>query len=406
LPSILLALLSVLQIPASMDAYPDSVVSTVSTGQHPRGVCCHPDGGTVYLAIGYGYVPVISTADWSIEGFIAVGESPSDLCILPSGDLVFVTDDSEAVVRVIETSTNTVIAEIDLPYPGVRAAAVPPGDFVAVLHETGHMTLIDAETLVVAGTYWAGYSPGGLCALPGGGTLYVTDRNSSSAGSFDMESRTLERFFVGGDSYDVCALPDQELLYLNLRDWDMLEVVSLPENTPVGEIQGVGTAPARLCALASGGYVYVTDDQEDVVRIVRTSDRTVVGSVAVGPEPAGICSSPSGEMIFVANSGGSTMSVIGISSTGIEGDPGPDLTEPRVSPNPCSGTARLTFELANLCRVRVSVYTTDGRLLDMPVDGEYSPGVQEWMLEALPAGLFHLVVETPAGRSILTLVSL
>ena len=398
-------LVSMLQLSASGGSYPDSLTATVSTGMNPRGVCCHPDGGTVYLAIGYGFVPVISTGDWSIEAFIPAGESPSDLCILPSGELVFVTDDSEGIVRVIDTSTNTVIDSIIMPYASSRTIAVPPGDFVAVLHESGQLSLIDTETLEVAGTYWAGNSPGGLCTLPGGGTVYISDRNSASAGAFSMASRIMTRFFVGGDTHEVCALPDLDLLYLNIRDWDVLAVVSVPDNTLLGEIHDVGTSPGRMCSLASGGYVYLADDQEDVVRIIRTSDQTVVGTVAVGAEPDGICSSPSGNLIFVANSAGSNMSVIGMSSTGLEGSP-PCIAAPRLSPDPCRGSAALSIELASSGPVKVRAYTADGRLLGVPVDGEFDPGEHEWMLDALPTGLLFIVVETQDLRTVLPLVSI
>jgi YVTN family beta-propeller protein len=399
-------LLSMLQLSVSGDVYPDSLTATVPTGMNPRGVCCHPDGGTVYLAIGYGFVPVISTVDWSLEAFIPAGESPSDLCILPSGDLVFVTDDSEGIVRVIDTSINAVMDSIIVPYASSRAIAVPPGDFVAVLHEAGHLTLIDAATLGVVGTYWAGNSPGGFCTLPEGGTVFVSDRNSSSAGAFDMSSRTLARFFVGGDTHEVCALPDLDLLYLNIRDWDMLAVVSVPDNTLAGEIHDIGTSPGRLCPLASGGYVYLADDQEDAVRIIRTSDQTVVGSVAVGSEPAGICSSPSGEMVFVANSGGSNMSVIGMSSTGLEGSPRPVPVRPGLIPDPCRGSAVLSVEMEAAGPVRVCVYSTDGRLLGTPVDGEFDAGAHEWALDALPSGLLFIVVESRDLRNVLPLVSI
>jgi len=403
-----LSLVPLLLVPAmaGAQAFPDSLVATVTTGMHPMGLCCHPDGGAVYVAVGYGYLTVVDTDDWSLEAYVPAGESPSDVCIVPSGGLVFLADAVEDTLRVLETAGNTFVAEIPIPYPASRVISVPPGDYVAALHEAGQLTLVDAVTLEVEGTYWAGVSPGGLCPLPDGGTLYVSDRNSASAGAFDMETRILSRFFAGGDTHDACALPDLDEVYLLVRDWDMIAVVSVPDNTLAGEIQGAGTSPARMCALPAGGYVYLTDDQEDAVRILRTSDRTFLATVSVGPGPTAVCADPTGSLVFVANSDASSMSVLGPSSTGIHAPETGATPAPLLRPNPCEGSAVLELSLGETSHVRGAFYSMDGRLLGTPVDGEYAAGTHAWSMEPPCIGVSFLVVDTPGGRSVLRLVGL
>ena len=72
----------------------------------------------------------------------------------------------------------------------------------------------------------------------------------------------------------------------------------------------VGVAPIGVAALPDGEFVYVANNADGTVSVIRTQDNTVVATVAVGAGPWGIAASPTGELVYVANSEGNTISVI------------------------------------------------------------------------------------------------
>lgn len=375
-------------VPSFEDAYPDSVVAVVSVGNDPRDLCYDASADRVFLAIGFGYVPVIDATSYSLLAFVPVGDSPSDVCVTPSGDFAYVCDDGENIVRVIDTSTYTVVREITVPYSASGIEALPDGEGVAVLHGAGHLTMIDIPADTVSGTYWAGYSPGGFCVLDQGTSIYISDRNSADASELLLPGCNLSRFFVGGDTHDACALPTGDLLYINVRDWDMISVISIPDMLIVDEIFPVGSSPNRMCALPTGGFVYVSDDALDILTVIRTSDNTVVASVDVGGDPSGICASPDGEFVFVANSGSNSMSVLGRSTTGISGPVIPRSPSLSVVPNPCTASAMLLIGTGAPGDLRIDLYGMDGRLSASILESGLPAGSHSIPLSGLAPGAY------------------
>jgi len=78
-------------------------------------------GGFAYIAnTGGNTVNVISTAKNTVVSTITVGSEPVGVCVSPDGSKVYVTNTLSASVSVINTSTNTVIATI--PVAGIYIA--------------------------------------------------------------------------------------------------------------------------------------------------------------------------------------------------------------------------------------------------------------------------------------------
>jgi len=390
---------------AGDSAYPDSVVATVSTGNSPRSVCCHPSGDYLYVAIGYGYVTVIRTSDYSLLTLIPMGEDPADLCILPAGDRIYVCDATEAMVRVIDTATNTVTDSISIPYSASRIVSMPDGSEVIVMHEGGHVSSIETSGNTLVGTWWAANSPGGICVLPGGDYLYVSDRSSADATCFSLPGFSRLRFFVGADTYDVCALPSEDRIYLCERDWQIISVISAPDNTLIQEIAGVGTSPGRLLPLPSGDWVYIADDEEDKVRVVRTSDNTVIDTISVGGQPAGMCSNPDGSMVAIANTASNNLTILERSTTGIsEGVAPPASLTLSITPNPSNDLSTIEIGIPSEGHLTCSVYGIDGRLEKLLFNGILTAGQHELPLGGLRTGIHFIVADTGDFRRTVSLV--
>ncbi len=384
-PIAMLALASA--APAEGAAWPDSVLAQLATGNQPRSVCCSPSGERLYVAVGYGYLAVFDVGTWELSAFVPMGDDPTDACILPSGDSVYVTDGSEAVVRVLDTATNTLAGEIAVPYDAERVLATPDGQTVAVMHEGGHVSLLDVAGGALAGTVWAGSRPSGMCCAPDGG-IYVSDRNSAYASLLDPDDQSVDRFFAGGDSWDVLVLPGRERLYLCLRDWDMLQAITVPSHEPDGEVYPAGEALHRSCALPGGRYAFYTDATLDAVVVVDAMNDAVVDTVPVGGDPDGLCASPSGDMVFVTGRGSNDLTVLGMSSSAAQesqAGPGPSL---RPSRNPAAGSVSLLVSAGGAAGASLSVHDLSGRTVHVAVIACTGPEPITVPLPPLPAGTY------------------
>jgi YVTN family beta-propeller protein len=91
-----------------------SVESTITVGQAPNGVVCHPKNtGLVYVTNTTGNsVSVISTATNTVTATIPVGTSPDGIAITADGSRLYVANSGSNNVSVIDTSTNAVVTTV------------------------------------------------------------------------------------------------------------------------------------------------------------------------------------------------------------------------------------------------------------------------------------------------------
>jgi DNA-binding beta-propeller fold protein YncE len=161
-------------------------------------------------------------------------------------------------------------------------AAPPNASFV--LASDGNGAVVAVDTMVyqpVSANIQVGATPAGMVFSADGSTLYVANSGDGTISgiavaatgtvpqySFTTQSTTT----VGGAPQDVVLSPDGAYLYVTVDG---------------------GTAPGRLVVLSAGPIP------------------SVVGAVPVGVAPRGVAVMPSGAQVFVANSGSSTVTVVG-----------------------------------------------------------------------------------------------
>jgi YVTN family beta-propeller protein len=117
----------------TMTNIPDSITTTVDVGNYPWDICSLPSGEYIYVTNrGDDNVSVIRTSDNSVTATISVGENPYGVCVLPSGEYVYVTNWGSDNVSVIRTSDNSVAANIDVGHRPVDICILPSGEYAYV----------------------------------------------------------------------------------------------------------------------------------------------------------------------------------------------------------------------------------------------------------------------------------
>ena len=160
---------------------------------------------------------------------------------------------------------------------------------------------------------------------PGGRMLYVSNEEDSALTAFDMGTRKMAfEVKVGGEPEGVKASPDGKLVYVTSEVASLVHVVDVATRKIVKNIQ-VGKRPRRF--LLAGGELWVTNELEGSVSIIRTSDHTVQGSIAFKPQgmrtddvtPVGMALAPDGKTAYVGLGRANHVAVVDVASRQVKG---------------------------------------------------------------------------------------
>ena len=221
-------------------------------------------------------VTVVDTALDQPVATISVADYPFSAAVYPGHSRVYVTHRHGPGVTVIDTTSNTVIAVIDLR---------------------------DQVRNDVGGAI-------GVAVHPDGSRAYVTETPSNpyhgnSVAVIDTASNTLvKRIDVGIFPHGVAFSPSGSRAFE--ANWanssGTLSVVDTTTDEVVATIAGMGSV-SGVAVSPSGEWVYATDWNSRVL-VIATATNSIVGQIDVDPGPTGVAVSPDGTRIYVADSAG------------------------------------------------------------------------------------------------------
>ena len=115
---------------------------------------------------------------------------------------------------------------------------------------------------------------------------------------------------VGISPRGIAVTPDGSYVYVANQSDGTVSVIRTSDNTVVDTISGFGSPWWGVAVTPNGGYVYVGDLDGGTVSVIRTSDNTVTDTISVGNKPHGIAVTPNGGYVYVADENDRTVSVI------------------------------------------------------------------------------------------------
>jgi YVTN family beta-propeller protein len=171
--------------------------TTVHVGSHPAAALFSRSGRFIYVALrGQSSVavvnaaaglPVVDMMTKRVVKNIAVGKHPCDLALSPDGKKLYVAVCDNDAVAVIDTRTNTRIANIPVGMKTARVHGYGANPNALLLHGNDLFVSLGGENAIarvrngrVIGYIPAGWYPTGL-AMGNDGTLYVSNGKGESA---------------------------------------------------------------------------------------------------------------------------------------------------------------------------------------------------------------------------------
>ena len=296
-------------------------VTTIPVGKWAFSVAVSPDGATVYVANnGDNSVSVIDTVTSTVTDTVTVGTSPWSVAVSPDGATVYVANDGDNSVSVIEAATNTLVDTISVGGRPHSVAVSPDGTRVYVANFAGGtVSVIDAATNTVVDTirldsypplHPTSY-PSSVAVSPDGTMVYVANDSGSSVSVIDTATNTVVdtvRFKASPGS--VAVSPDGATVYTANAVGNTVSVIDAATNTVVDTIR-VGSVPHSVAVSPDGTTVYVANNQDYTVSVIDTATNTVVETTWAGAYPHSVAVSPNGTTVYVANgTSGNSVSVL------------------------------------------------------------------------------------------------
>lgn len=371
---------------ASLQAqWPDTVIATVSTGQSPNDACFSPDGGHVFVAVGYGLLTRVSTQTWTVSGVLSLGGTPECVVCTPE-NTVLVADGELGRLLFVDGQTMTLLGEEPIDPGPVEFALSPDGGFAYLSHSGGFASIIDIAAMERTASVWVGNQPGGCHISPDGQTLYIADNQSPNETALILPGGPATRFVSGMDSFD-CLLTGGSI-YLSNPGWEMILRVDESTLQPTGTLELPGDAPGWLASTPDLPYLFAVSTSESMIDVIDSAGFQYAGAIAVGVSPQRPCFSPDGAFMAVPCTSANKLYVIGYDPAGVQ-QPG---SGPVITATGPSGTPELVVVSSSTASCTITLHDISGRRVATLHSGTLSPGRHSFPCRGLPSGVYHALV--------------
>jgi len=260
-------------------------------------------------------VSVIDTSTNTVTANVTVGTEPYGVAVNPAGTRVYVSNYLSNNVSVINTSTNTVTANVTVGTKPIGVAVNPAGTRVYVANrDSNNVSVINTSTNTVTTNVTVGSYPYGVAVNPAGTRVYVANLISNSVSVINTSTNTVtDTVTVGTFPIGVAVNPAGTRVYVaNLASNDV-SVINTSTNM-VADTVTVGSKPYGVAVNPAGTHVYVSNYNSSNVSVINTSTNTVTANVTVGSKPFGVAVNPAGTHVYVSNEGSNSVSVINTST--------------------------------------------------------------------------------------------
>ena len=281
-----------------------------------------------------------------------MGGNPYGVAVNPSTNTVYVANDVDSSVSVINGSTNTVTATVSVGNSPIAVAVNPSTNTVYVANANSNsVSVINASTNTVTAAVSVGSYPNSVAVNPSTNTVYVANAGDNSVSVINGTTNTVSSTVsVGGNPYGVAVNPSTNTVYVANYFDKSVSVINGMTNT-VSSTVSVGSYPIAVAVNPSTNTVYVTNRGDNSVSVINGTTNTVSSTLSVGSYPNAVAVNPSTNTVYVANASGNSLSVINASTNTVTATVSVGNSPIAVAVNPSTNTVDVTNAVDNLVSV-------------------------------------------------------
>lgn len=271
-------------------------------------------GGFAYVTSLTGNtINVIDTATNTIVAQPDIGDTTeSAIAVLPNGNFVYVGQANGNQIKVIDTVSHTVVASITVGTSPQGIAALPDSTRLYVTNSaSGDVSVIDTETNTVVATIPTGTNPNGVAVNPAGTRAYVANTADNTVSIINTATNTV----IGGPiatsntPVSLAVSPDGTKVYV-ANTLGQVGVIDTAGPTYSVLLGGMASTGRGLAVSRDGTRLYVALYNDSAVRVLDTATVAILGTIPVGSHPRGVALNADGTRLYVASQTANSVSVI------------------------------------------------------------------------------------------------
>jgi YVTN family beta-propeller protein len=287
-------------------------IANIAVGRNPESAAVNPATKMIYVANnGDNTVSVINGTTNNVTGFITVGRGPYSLAVNPATNMIYVADDLDNAVSVINGTTNKLLGFINVGR-NPESVAINPATNMIYVANNGNKTvsIIDGLTNYVIGNIAVGRNPAGLAVNPATKMIYVANNGDNTVSVINGTTNNVTGIIpVGRYPYSLAVNPATNMIYVANYGDNTVSVINGLTNYVIGNI-AVGRNPAGLSVNPATNMIYVANFGDDTVSAINGITKKVVGIVQVGHSPIFLFVNPDSNRLYVANNIDNTISTL------------------------------------------------------------------------------------------------
>ncbi|TAE17477.1 MAG: BspA family leucine-rich repeat surface protein [Bacteroidetes bacterium] len=275
-----------------VNSYTDTPVMELSTSR-PIGVAVNPSATKVYVVNQLNKtVSVINTTTHTITKTINVGSVPRTVCFGANGLYAYVVNTMSNNISIIDAINDVEIGVIPLDRTQPLGMAVSPnGEYLYVTHQTNYISIINLATHTKFREIQATGYLTEVVFNASGTRAYVINNTSKNVLSFDTQTYALvEQKSFYNPMRGIAAPSSNTSIYATSSGYSVQRHISNVSN--IGGIESF--APHTLAVTPDGTKLYVTPGGNDSyapasqqkLGVINLSTNTTVANVPIGGTPA------------------------------------------------------------------------------------------------------------------------
>ncbi|HEY2191684.1 MAG TPA: serine/threonine-protein kinase [Actinomycetospora sp.] len=295
-----------------VDTASGAVSAVIPAPGPPQFIALAQDGAHAYVTLynaqsNQNDVAVLDTAAGAFTAVIPTGQKrPFGLAVSPDGSRVYVPNHDSGDVSVIDTKTNTVLTQIQVPASPHWIAFTPSGRFAyAANHHAGVVTVLDTKTNTVAGVIPIGENtaPHSIAVSPDGRRTNVVNYDGNTMSIIDTSNNAvLTTFPVGINPQSVAFSRDGKHSYVVNNGTNNLSVISTATNQITATVP-LGTSPWMVAVAPDGRTAYATNKENNSITVLDLAGGPgTPAQPGAAPVPAGSAPAPMPPMDHMGHS--------------------------------------------------------------------------------------------------------
>ena len=251
---------------------------------------------------------------------VPVGKSPGEMCLAPSGNLLFVSNVGDKTVGMIDVQAKSLAATLSSPDMGSPDGCTVSQDsrtLYSIDQRGAQVIVFSVETKQQIAKIPVGKEPRRAITSPDGKRIVISNAGDNTLSVIDpATNKVIKTVKTGTEPRDMAYSPDGKMLAVGLIEDDSVEFFHADSLEHIQQAMGA-RSPQHVEFSPDGKRLYVVGKISDQIGVLRITDHGRLMDnipVAHGPTGAtdswGMAMSPDGHYLYVTNIGEGLISII------------------------------------------------------------------------------------------------